>query len=514
MLNADSFKTITLGGKLSIEEVVAVARYNKKIEFSKTYIDRVVSCRKLVDKFSDEERIMYGITTGLGDNCTKFISKEDREIIQRNNILSHATSVGEPLNTECVRAIMLIMLQHFGSGYSGITIETVEKIKEFLNCGITPYAPQHGSVGYISIEAHIGLVLLGEGMAYYEGTLMSGKDALEKANIKEHVLSSKEGLTLVSGTSSVTALACLAIYDAITIAKTNDISGSMSLEVLKGTLMAMDERLMKVRPHKNQGATGYNIKKILEDSEITKKYSKYRVQDALSLRSMPQLHGAAKKIIDDSKNVIDIELNSSVDNPHIFRLSEDDGEAIMGCNADGSYVGIAADTLCIAMCNIAKISQCRLDRLVNRHVSELPAFLNSNPGLNNGLMIPQYSAAGILGEMRLLTHPATVDNVPTCAFQEDYVSMGYNAALKAYKCVGLSKYITAIEILNAVQAQDFYKDTKPATATKAVYNLIRKEVKFIDNDRNMHPDIETIALMIIEGHIISEVENVTGKLQF
>ncbi|PAB56211.1 HAL/PAL/TAL family ammonia-lyase [Anaeromicrobium sediminis] len=514
MLNPAHIEKVILGGRLTIEEVVAIARYNKKVEFSKEYINRVIECRKLVDKFSDEERVVYGITTGLGDNCRKFISKEDREIVQINNLRSHATSVGEPLNRECVRAIMVAMIQQLGSGYTGIRLETVDKIRELLNAGVTPFAPRHGSVGYLDIEAHIALVIVGEGKAYYEGELLSGAEALRRADIEPTVIRSKEGLSLVSGTSCVTGLTSLSIYDAMIIGKTNDIAGAMSLEVLKGTLMAMDERLMDVRPHPNQSATGYNIRTILNDSEIIEKYKGYRVQDALSLRCIPQLHGAAKKTIADGKVTIDIELNSSVDNPHLFSTNDGDGIAIMGCNADATYVGMAADTICISMCNMAKMSERRLDRMVNRYVSELPAFLNSNPGLNNGLMIPQYAAAGIVGEIRLLTHPATVDNVPTCALQEDYVSMGYNAALKAYKCMELARYVTAIEIMNAVQAQDFYNDLKPATATRAVYDLVRKEVAFLENDRNMHPDMEYIADMIKEGHIISVVENIVGTLEF
>lgn len=514
MINPAEIEKVVLGEKLTIEEVVAVARYNKKVEFSKECINRVIECRNLVEKFSQEERIIYGVTTGLGDNCRKFIGKKDREIVQKNNILSHATSLGEPLNIECVRAIMVAMIQQLGSGYTGIRLETLETIRELLNKGVTPFVPKHGSVGYIGIEGHIGLVLIGEGKAYYKGELLSGAKALKKANIEPTNISTKEGLSLVSGTSSVTGITALSIYDAIIIGKTNDIAASMSLEVLKGTLMAMDERLMDVRPHPNQGATGYNVRSILKDSEIIEKYKDYRVQDALSLRCIPQLHGAAKKTIADSKVTIDIELNSAVDNPLIFKTGKEDGIAIMGCNADATYVGMAADTICISICNMAKMSERRLDRMVNRYVSELPAFLNSNPGLNNGLMIPQYAAAGIVGEIRLLTHPATVDNVPTCALQEDYVSMGYNAALKAYKAVGLARYVTAIEIMNSVQAQDFYKELKAATATKAVHDLVREKVSFVENDRNMHPDMEYIASIIKERKIIDAVENIVGELQF
>ena len=505
---------VTLGDKIEIKDIVNVARYGYKIEFSDEYVKRVIDCRKLVDKFSDEEKVVYGVTTGLGDNCSKFIPKEDREIIQRNNILSHATSLGEPLNEECVRAIMMVMLQHMGCGYTGIRIETLNQIKDMLNNNIIPFAPRHGSVGYLCIEAHISLVTIGEGKAWYNGKLMKGIEALELEGMKPLQLSTKEGLTLTSGTSSVTALTTLAAYDAYNLAKTSDISGAMSLEVLRGTLMAMDERLMNVRPHINQINTAYNIRTILKDSKIVEKYKNHRVQDALSLRCMPQLHGASKKVISDSIETLNTELNSSVDNPQIFQNSEGDGIAIMGCNADGAYVGIAADTVAIAITNLMKMSERRIDRMLNRHVSELPAFLNSNPGFNNGIMIPQYSAAGIIGEMRILSHPATIDNVVTCANQEDYVSMGYNAAFKLYQCVDLAKYILAIELLCSTQAQDFYKGIEPSKGTKSVYNLIREDVDFIEKDCNMHPYIEYIASLVRDGKIVDAVEDVVGELRF
>lgn len=503
---------VVLGNKINIEDVVNVARYGYEVDFSQDYIERVNRCRKLVEKFSDEERAMYGITTGLGDNYNKFISKEERSIIQRNSVLSHATSLGESLNEECVRAIMFVMLQHMGSGHTGIKIETLEQIKNMLNNKITPVVPKHGSVGYLSIEGHIALVMIGEGKAKHNEEIVSGKTALESTNLKPLTLSSKEGLTLLSGTSSVTGITTLALYDAIVSAKTSDISGAMSFEVLKGNLMAMDDRLMKVRPHKNQISTGHNIREILKDSEIIKKYKNHRLQDALSLRCIPQLHGACKKIIEDSIETITTELNSSVDNPQIFE-DGDDGVVIMGCNADGSYVGMAADVITIAVTNLMKMSERRIDRMLNRHISELPAFLNNNPGLNNGLMIAQYTAGGILGEMRILCHPATIDNIVTCANQEDYTSMGYNAALKSYEAINLSKYIIATEILCSTQALDFYKDLEPAKATKEVYNLVRKEVSFMAEDCNLNIPTEYIADLVKNNMIVKAVENIIGEVK-
>ncbi len=511
----EGYKSIvTLGEAIAITDVVAVARYGAEVVFSQAYRDRVTACRALVEKFSEEERAYYGITTGLGANWNKVVSAEERAAFQRNVILSHAAAVGEPLNEECVRAMMLILVQHLGGGYSGIRLETVETLRQMLNAGIYPRVPRHGSVGYIGVEGHIASVMIGEGQAWFRGELLDGRTALARAGIAPTVLEAKEGLSLISGTTSVTALAALAAHDARTLALSADVSGAMALEVLKGTTRAMDARIMSVRPHPNQAATAANIRKILAESEIQKHFDDYRVQDALSLRCMPQLHGASKKLIADGLDTLAIELNSSVDNPLVFPTEDGAGIALMGCNADGSYAGTVADTLCIAVANLAKMSERRLDRMVNRYVSELPAFLSSNPGVNMGYMIQQYTTAGIMGELRLMAHPATVDNSPTCAFQEDYVSMGYNAALKAYHCVEVAKYVFATEILFACQAQDFYEERKPAPATRAVYDLVRAQIPFLEDDRDAHGEVEWIADAIVDGSLLGCVEAQVGTLAF
>ena len=494
---------VTLGGKNSLEQVVAVARYGAKVEFSAEYRARVNACRAHVERFSREGKAIYGITTGLGDNCRKFIPEEDRVKIQRNHILAHTVSVGEPLCEEGVRAMMFVMLLHFGSGHTGFRLETLELIKELLNRNITPRVPKHGSVGYLGLESHIGMVLIGEGRAWYEGELLSGAEALERAGLQPAVLGSKEGLTLVSGTTSVTALACLAYYDGTVLARTAD---AFSLEMLKGTLKAMDERLMRARPHPGQMQTAENIRHILSGSRIAEKYRDYRVQDALSLRCMPQLHGAVKKTLKDGLESIDIELNSSVDNPLIFE-ENGEAEALMGCNADGTYLGMASDFLCIALTDLTKMAERRTDRLVNRHLSELPPFLNASADFNDGLMMIQYTAAGLAGEMRLLSHPAVVDNVPTCANQEDYVNMGYNAARKACDAVETARYILAIELICAAQAKEFYPADQSSPAIEAVYAKIREVMPPLNEDAALEPYIEAVQNLILEGEILKAVQN-------
>lgn len=504
--NPKSIKTVVLGPNINIEDVIAVARYGASVEFSNTFEKRVIKARNIVEELARGEQPIYGINTGLGENWKRRISKEDREAVQRNNLLSHACSLGEPCHDEQVRAMMFVMLQHLGMGHSGIRLETLEMLKELLNRHIIPYVPQHGSVGYLCLEAHIGLVIIGEGQAYVNGQLLSGLDALKKCGLVPTVISSKEGLSLTSGTTSVTAFTALGLYDALILGMTSDVVGAMSLEVLKGTVMAMDERIMNQRQHHDQGLTAYNIRTLLADSEIVEHYKNYRVQDALSLRSIPQLHGAVKKVLKDSLVTLEIELNASVDNPLVFD-ENGKGIALMGCNADGAYLGIASDACVIAIGNLMKMSERRLDRLVNPLINELPAFLNSNPGLNNGLMIPQYTAAGIMGQIKILTHPASVDNFVTCANQEDYVSMGYNSAKKLYDVTALAKYILSTELFNACQGQDFYTDLKPASLTKKVRDKVREVAPFIHNDCNMSLFIEAIAGQIKENIIIEEVNS-------
>ncbi|WP_411679824.1 HAL/PAL/TAL family ammonia-lyase [Clostridium thailandense] len=510
----EKINKITLGDmKTTLEEFVAVSRYGAKVSFSSSYSEKVSRSRELVEKFLDENRVIYGLTTGFGDNCNKIISSEDAVALQKNIIRSHACSVGEPLEKEIVRGILLMMLLNLGQGYSGVQLRTLEMIAELLNNDITPFSPGQGSVGYLAVEAHISMVLIGEGKAWYKGELLESRDALAAAGMVPVELGCKEGLALVSGTTSVTAIAALALYDAIKAAKTADIVGAMSLEALRGTVKAFDPRLQSVRPHEEQAITAKNILRILDKSEIALKYKDYRLQDALSLRCIPQLHGAAKKTLKDAAKTIFIEMNSCCDNPIIYPI-DNDGIALMGCNADGSYVGIEADSSCIAMTTIAKMSERRIDRLVNHHVSELPAFLIEKSGLNNGLMIPQYTAAGLLGEMRILSTASTIDNIPTCCNQEDYVSMSYNASLKAYKCSKLLENILAIELLNAAQALEFLKPLKPSPATEAVYSLIRKEVPKLEEDKYIYPFIKYIQEQIHEGNVLKVVEKVIGALEF
>lgn len=323
-------KEVVLGkNPITIQEFIAVARYNAKVSISTEYCERVKTSRNLLEKFINEKRVIYGVTTGFGENVNKVISLEDNETLQKNVLLASATSVGQPLEKEVVRGIVLMKLLNLGQGYSGVRLELLEFIIKVLNENITPYAPQHGSVGYLCIEAHIALLLIGKGKAWYKDDLLPSHEALKKAGLKPITLASKEGLALTSGTTSVTALTALALYDALNAVKVADIVGAMSVEALKGTIKAFDLRIHLVRPHEEQIKTAKNLQKILADSEIAKKYKEYRTQDALSLRCIPQLHGAVKKKLKDALKTILIEMNSCCDNPLIFPEG-DDGIVLSG----------------------------------------------------------------------------------------------------------------------------------------------------------------------------------------
>ena len=512
MKNTVNNHGVLLGEKMDLDSFVAVARHGAKVEFSESYLKRVERARALIEGWVAEERVMYGVTTGFGALCDRAITGRETERLQRNIILSHATSVGEPLTLEQSRAVMLMVLQNLGQGYSGVRPLVLEKYRDFLNAGLTPWAPREGSVGYLSPEAHIALVLMGEGKAYYQGELLPANEALARAGIAAIELSSKEGLALVSGTTSVTGLGALALYDLIKAAKSADIIGAMSLEVMKGIIKAFDPKVMAVRPHPHQAAAAENVRRVLEGSEVIEAFKEARVQDALSLRCIPQLHGAARKTLAAALETVEIEMNSCCDNPIIWP-EEGEADVISACNADSSYVGLAMDSSAIAATMLAKMSERRNNRLIDESLSGYPCFLIRNPGLNSGLMIPQYSQAGLLNDMRILSTPASIDNTPTCCSQEDYVAMGYNAAKKSAEVAARLEYILAIELLSVFEAQSFVDEKlRRSRASAAVLSEIGGKVPRIDEDIFLHPHIEYLKELIHSGRLLELVENEIGPL--
>lgn len=498
---------------MSLSTFMNIVRNKDKVEFAEEYKSRVKNTRKLVEQWVEQGRVMYGITTGFGANSTRTISKEEANTLQRNIVISHSTSVGEPMSEEEVRATMLMILQNAGSGYSGIRIETLERYREFLNLNLIPFAPKEGSVGYLSPEAHIALAVMGDGKIISEGKVVDSYDVLKRHNLDKYDLSYKEGLILVSGTTSVTGMAAIALHDIIKAVKTADIIGAMTLEVTKGTLRAFDERLMSVREHKEQKATADNIRRILQDSEIAREFYNYRLQDALSVRCIPQLHGAVKKTLYDALETLEIEMNSCTDNPIIWG-ENGDGEAISGCNADSSFIGLEMDSVSMAATMVAKMSERRNNRLVDGNLSENPWFLVNNPGLNSGLMIPQYTQAGLLNDMRILSTSSVIDNTPTCGNQEDYVAMGYNSSKKAIAIAEKLEYILAIELLSAYESYQYIdKKLKRSSVTDAIYLEIAKTVPIMEHDIYLYPHIEKLRELIHNGDILDIAQKIIGEIK-
>lgn len=501
------------GNNLTIEDVVNVCRNNYEVIITEEAIINVKKSRELVDKLVDEGKISYGITTGFGRFSDVAISREDSKLLQENLIISHSCGVGNPLSEDTVRAIMLLRVNNLAKGYSGIRLETLQTLVDMINKGVHPIIPEKGSLGAsgdLAPLSHMVLTMIGEGEAIYKGERMPSKWAMEKSGISiMDSLSSKEGLALINGTQVMTAIGLLATYDAMNLLKTADIAYCLTMEALNGITCAMDERVHKVRPHQGQINTAKNILDILKGSEMTSKQGEIRVQDAYSLRCTPQIHGASKDAIEYVMNKINIEINSVTDNPIIFANEE---EIISGGNFHGQPIALSFDFLGIALSEIANISERRLEKLVNPALNHgLPAFLVNHGGLNSGFMIVQYSAASLVSENKVLAHPASVDSIPSSANQEDHVSMGTIAARKARDIMENARKVIAMEILSATQAIDLRGKKRLGMGTEAAYSVVRKHTSFVDKDRIMYIDINTIEDVIKKNLLVEAVENALDK---
>lgn len=505
-------KIIIDGKSLTIEKVVDIARFGAEIELSNQAIEDVKESRKIVDRFVKNKDTVYGITTGFGKFADVTISEEDTAQLQENLIMSHACGVGNPLSKEIVKAIMVLRINNLSKGYSGIRLSTLNVLVDMVNKGVYPIVPEKGSLGAsgdLAPLAHLVLVMIGKGEAIYNDVRMSGKEAMDKAGIEIAVLSSKEGLALINGTQVMTAVGVITLYDAKMIMSLADISAALTVEGLKGITDAYDKRLHIVRPHAGQINTASNLLRILEGSKLTTKQGELRVQDAYSLRCIPQIHGASKDSVSYIESKVNIEINSVTDNPIIFKETN---EAISGGNFHGQPMALVFDFLKIALAEIANSCERRIERLVNPQLSGLPAFLTKKGGLNSGFMIAQYSAASLVSENKVLAHPASVDSIPSSANQEDHVSMGTIAARQAKEILGNVEHVLSIELLAACQAIDFDDNLKLGVGTRVAYDLVRREVTTLHEDRVMHLDMDKVFELIISHEIVDEVEKVIGKL--
>jgi len=501
---------------LTIAEVVQIARNGVRVALSPAGAERVQRARALIARWVQENKVIYGITTGFGALCNVAISGEDIRQLQTNILMSHAAGVGNLLPEEVVRAIMAIRLHDLAQGYSGIRLETLQYLLAFLNQGVTPVVPEKGSVGAsgdLVPTAHLGLVLIGQGEAFYQGQRLAGAETLTRIGLAPLTLEAGEGLALINGTQVMTAIAALVIADALRLSKLADIACAMTLEVLMGSDSEFNPKIHQIRPHPGQIAAAANLRQITHNSEIIQSHKGCsRIQDAYTLRCSPQIHGASKDAIRHAHNVIQIELNSSTTNPLIFTDTE---EVLLGGNFHGQPIALVTDYLAMALAELGNVAERRVERLVNPQLSELPAFLVKNGGLNSGFMIAQYTAAALVSENKVLAHPACVDSIPTSANKEDHVSMGTIAARKCREILGNVEQIIAIELLCAAQALSLLateKPYKPGDGTHAAYTVIREHIPYLTQDRVLAQDIAIMVKLIRSDAVLRQVEERVGQL--
>jgi histidine ammonia-lyase len=498
--------TIFINGQdLTLEQLILVARQNYEVKLDDVAKERVLKSREIVDGIVRENKVIYGITTGFGIFSSVSISSEDSKILQRNLILSHACGAGNKLPTEAVRAIMLLRANALSKGFSGIRLETLETLIEMLNKGVHPIIPEKGSLGAsgdLAPLAHMVLPMLGEGEAEFKGKVMPGREAMKIAGIPIVELVAKEGLALINGTQVMTGIGALAIYDSIQLIKISDIASALTLEALRGIKDAFDPRTHKIRPHKGQITTAENILNLTQGSTFITKQGELRVQDAYTLRCIPQVHGAAKDAVRYVEEKVLIEMNSVTDNPIVL----ENGEVISGGNFHGEPMALSFDFLGIAIAELANISERRLERLINNQLNDLPAFLVKNGGLNSGFMITQYAAAALVSENKILAHPASVDSIPSSANQEDHVSMGTIAARKSREILENTKRVLATELMAACQAIDFREGFALGKGTSIAYKTIREVIDFIEEDKIMYKDLDIVTKLITSSKLLNNVE--------
>jgi len=483
---------------------------------------RMAASRRMVDRWVERGDTIYGITTGFGELASVRIGSSNIEQLQLNLIRSHSAGVGDPLPPEIVRAMMVLRVNALAKGFSGIRVETAGLLLEMVNHDLLPVIPSRGSVGSsgdLAPLAHLVLGMLGEGMIARRGRTMTAARALKLSRIRPARLTAKEGIALINGTQMMTAYGSIAVEEGASLCTLADVAGAMSTEALRGSDTAFDDRIHALRPHPGQRASAANLRKLMAGSEIREshRYGDERVQDAYSLRCMPQVHGATRDAVRYAREVFTIEINSATDNPLIIPA---DGAHLEGGNFHGQPVAITLDFLAIALAELANISERRIERMVNGHLSGLPKFLSEKSGLNSGLMIAQYTAAALVSENKVLAHPASVDSIPTSANQEDHNSMGSVAAHKLWQVLGNVRTVLAIELLVAAQALEFAKvhprsgeTMRAGKGVEAAHRAVRKLVPKLRGDRVVSDDIGRVLGMVRKGTVTEAVVKSVGALR-
>ena len=500
-------RIVLSGDRLTLEEVGAAARSGARVEIAAGARKRVRAARQLVDRIAEGDTPTYGINTGFGTLAEVSIPKADLRKLQRNLILSHAAGTGAPLPLSEVRALMLLRANVLAGGYSGIRESTLELLVEMLQRDVIPVVPEKGSVGAsgdLAPLAHLALVLIGEGEAFFGGQRMPGPQALSRAGLQPVVLEAKEGLALVNGTQAMQAVGVLALLEAERCARIADIAAAMTIEGLMGSHKPFLAAIHRIRGHEGQVRVAADLRALLARSEINASHQDEKcekVQDPYSLRCAPQVHGAARDALAFVRRTLAVEANAATDNPLVFVEALEDvpaGTIVSGGNLHGQPVSQALDLLAIACAQLQTISERRVEQLVNPSLSGLPPFLARNSGLNSGFMIAQVTAAALAAETKLLAHPACVDTIPSSAGREDHVSMGMTAALKARTAVENARNGLAIELLVAAQALDFRKPLRAGVGAAAAHDAIRARVPHMDDDRELHRDISAVRELLGE----------------
>jgi histidine ammonia-lyase len=499
------------GQPLSLSEIAAVALGDVQLEVAPSAHARIHDSRKVVEEIVARGGVVYGVSTGFGKLADVQIPSGELRQLQLNLVRSHACGIGQPLSVPEVRAIMLLRANVLALGLSGIRLEVIELLCELLNRGVHPVIPEKGSVGAsgdLAPLAHLALVLIGEGEAFYDAARMSGLEALGKAGLRPAALEAKEGLALLNGTQAMHSVGGLALLRAKRLSRIADVAGAMSLEALKGTPTAFDPRIHKARPHPGQQAVAAHLNHLLRESEIRQSHlaGDPRVQDAYSLRCMPQVHGAIRGALAHCENIFEIESASATDNPLVFAET---GDVLSGGNFHGAPLALALDYAAIALTDLMSISERRTDRLVNPDLNEgLPPFLAPHAGTHSGFMILHVASVSLLNEAKVLAHPASVDNLPTSGGKEDHVSMGMTGALKLRTIVENAEHLIAIELLAGAEALEFRRPLKGGIGVEKAYERVRAISRAVNEDRSLSPDIERVAAAIRNGDFDSETEKI------
>ncbi|MGH7319433.1 MAG: histidine ammonia-lyase [Candidatus Rokuibacteriota bacterium] len=500
---------------LSVDHVVAVARDGAEVSLAPEIPGILERGRAALEALDREGQAVYGVTTGVGKLKDTIIPREARRALQRNLILSHAAGVGPPLEPRETRSLLLLLAASLARGHSGVRPVVVERLVDCLNRGVVPVVPARGSVGAsgdLAPLAHVAACLIGEGEVMVGETRLPARQALARVGIEPLVLEMKEGLALLNGTHLMAGLGVLSVHEAAALARLADVAGAMSLEALMGTNAAFDARIHALRAHPGQAAAAANLRGLTAESEIIASHRDCtRVQDAYSLRCMPQVHGAAREAIRFAYQILEREINSVTDNPLLF---PEDGVVLSGGNFHGAPLALALDTLAIGLTQLAGIAERRIDRLVNPLTNEgLPPFLSPQGGLHSGYMIAQYTAAALAAECKVWSHPAGVDSIPTSGLQEDYNSMGAGAALKVRDVLTNVRQVLGIELLLAAQALDLRRPLVPGAGTRVAHAAVRARIPHLDADRLVHVDLAAALALVTDGTVLSAVTSAIGPLR-